>query len=132
MNLEQKFRELLLPVFGLESIDEVKLEFSLVKDLGADSLDFVEIFHLIERDFGVEITANTIMVGNKDIKTDDLFDNGKLTVEGLELLQQTFASKKDQLAKGMTKVDLFSLITVKDLAEIIEINIKKGNDNAPK
>ena len=127
MNIQQKFRELLLPVFGLESIDEVKPESSLVNDLGADSLDFVEIFHLIEKSFGVEITANTIMVGNKDIKTDDLFNNGKLTIEGLELLQQTFTSKKDQLVKGMTKVDLFSLITVKDLADIIEIKNTRGN-----
>ena len=40
---EEKLREILLPVLGLDEIEEVQPEHSLVKDLEADSIDFVEI-----------------------------------------------------------------------------------------
>ena len=124
MSVENKLRKLLLPVFGLNSIDDVQPRHSLITDLGAESLDFVEIFHLIDRTFGVELTANSMMAGGKNIKTDELFDAGKLSAEGLTLLQNTFYTKREQLFIGMTKVQLFSLITVSDLAMIIESKIQ--------
>ena len=125
MNIEQELRELLLPVFGLDSIDEIKLEHSLIKDLGAESLDFVEIFHLIDRKFDVEITAKSLMVGGTNLDIDTLFKNGKLTENGMFVLQENFSAKKDMIFKEMTKVDLVSIITVDDLAVIVKSKIEK-------
>jgi acyl carrier protein len=124
MNIELELREMLLPVFGLDSIDEIKPEHSLIGELGAESLDFVEIFHLIDRKFRVEITADTLMAGGSNLKIETLFDNGRLTENGKNVLQKNFNSKKGLLEKGMTKVQLFSLITVGDLAKIIESKIR--------
>ncbi len=124
MSIEFELREMLLPVFGLDTIDEVKPDQSLIKDLGAESLDFVEIFHLIDRKFKVEITTNSLMAGGTDQKIENLFDNGRLTENGMNILQNNFTSKKGRLEKGMTKVQLFSLITVGDLAKIIESKMR--------
>ncbi|UCE21743.1 MAG: hypothetical protein JSV46_05885 [Candidatus Aminicenantes bacterium] len=124
MEVENKLRELLLPVFGLNSIDEIKPEYSLVNDLDADSLDFVEIMHLIEVKFGVVISQNDILIGGKNIETDNLFEDGILTPEGESLLKENFPERKNSLKSGMTKVDLFSLITVRDFAKIIEEKLK--------
>ena len=132
MSIEQELRKLLLPVFGLDSLDDIKSDQSLINDLGAESLDFVEIFHLIERKFGVEITANSLMVGGADLEVDKLFDSGKLTEKGLNILCESFSSKKDFLVKGMTKIDLYSIVTVSDLADIIVTKIQKKDQNASK
>ena len=126
MDIELKLREILLQVFGLDSIEEVKPHYSLVKDIGADSLDFVEIIHLIDRNFGVEITANSIMLGSRDITTENLFDNGKLTEYGSKILKKYHPEKVDRFFTGMTKIDLFSLITVSDLAGMIDDKRKEG------
>jgi acyl carrier protein len=119
MDIETQLREILLPVFGLDTIDRVKPEYSFIRDLAADSLDFVEILHLVEMNFGVVITQDEVMIGGKNINTDGLFEDGKLTPGGEALLKENFPERKEELKTGMTKVELFSLLTVGDLANII-------------
>ena len=130
MDIENKLRELFLPVFGLDSVDEINPEASLISDLGADSLDFVEILHLIEVHFGVTIKADEIIAGGVNINSDGIFVDGKLTHKGLSLLQENFSQKKDSFRLGMTKIALFSLIAVRDIANIVELRRQQGGRNA--
>lgn len=120
MKTEVKLRELLLPVFGLESIEEVLPAHSLVNDLDADSLDFIEIIHLVEVNFGVVLTQEEIMMGGKNLQGGGLFEDGQLTAGGEALLKKNFPERADLLKVGMTKVEMFSLLTVQDLTNIIE------------
>lgn len=119
MRVEDQLRMTLLPVFGFNSVTQIPEDSALVKDLGADSLDFVEIIYLIERDFGVVLKANELVLGGVSVHEDDLFKEGKLTAEGVSLLKQQFPDSNGRFALGMTKVDLFQSITVRDLANII-------------
>ena len=129
MIVENKLRELLVPVFGVSSIEEIQPENSLVNDLGADSLDFVEIIHLIEVNFKVTVNAGELIAGGNKVNVDELFKDGRLTSEGVKTIQEKFSIKKDFIHEGMTKIDLFSLLTVKDLAEIINNRINEGSKN---
>lgn len=119
---ENKLRELLLPVFGLNSIDEVKPEHSLVNDLGAESIDFVEIAYIIESHFNVNIKTNELMIGSISINPDELFVEGKLTAKGADMINENFGEKR--FSEGQLRRDLFGGITVRDLARII--NLKKS------
>ena len=49
-----KIKEMIGQQFG-KSADEVELELSFIDDLGADSLDLVELVMTIEDEFGIEI-----------------------------------------------------------------------------
>ena len=49
-----KVREIIVDQLGVEE-GEVKLESSFVEDLGADSLDIVELIMALEEEFGLEI-----------------------------------------------------------------------------
>lgn len=118
--IEDKLRQLLLPVFGLDSVDEIPLEASLVNDLGMDSIDFVEVIFLIERNFGVVIKMNDFIVGGVKIKPEDIFDEEKLNTRGAGLLNKHFPEKSGLFKVGMTRIDLFSSFNVKDLANIIQ------------
>lgn len=121
---ETKVREMLLPVFGLSRIEDIQLQHSLVNDLGAESLDFVEIVHLVEKKFGVVIELREIMQLSGDQRMEDLFKDGKLTVSGEAALKERFPFGAGKVRVGMTKIDLFSLLTVGDFARIIDARLK--------
>lgn len=52
--IEKKVREIIVQQLNV-SEDEVKLEASFIEDLGADSLDTVELVMAFEEQFGLEI-----------------------------------------------------------------------------
>lgn len=120
MDIEVKLREILLPVFGLYSIEEIKTEHSLINDLGLDSLDFLEIMHLLEVNFGVVITQDDALIIGGEEESSKYFEDGFLTTEGVSLLKAKFPERESIMKYGMTKVDLFSLTTVGDLVNMIE------------
>jgi len=49
-----KVKEIIVDQLGVEE-DEVTLESSFIEDLGADSLDIVELIMALEEEFGLEI-----------------------------------------------------------------------------
>lgn len=128
MDIELKLREILLPVFGFDSIDQIQPQHSLVMDLKAESIDFVEIIYLVEQNFGVVLDAREIINGAASFKTKEIFKDGKLTAEGTELLKSKITEGASRIRVGMTKVDIFMLLTVHDLAEAIKNKLEKGNE----
>jgi acyl carrier protein len=54
MDIEAKVKEIIVQQLGVDA-DKVSLEASFVDDLGADSLDVVELVMAFEEEFGVEI-----------------------------------------------------------------------------
>ncbi|MBZ4664988.1 MAG: acyl carrier protein [Mahella sp.] len=54
MMLFEKIRDVIVDQLGVEP-DEVKLESSFIDDLGADSLDIVELIMALEEEFDMEI-----------------------------------------------------------------------------
>ena len=119
MNIEEKLRELLIPVFGLTTIDEIQPQYSLVKDLGATSIDFVEISYIVESNFEVTIKTNELMIGGTPVNPDDIFIDGKLTSQGAEMLNNNMNGGK--FIEGQTRRELYESITVADLAHIVEV-----------
>jgi len=120
MSILVKLQELLLPVFGLDSIEEVQPEFALVNDLEADSLDFVEIVYLIEKNFNISLKTDEMILGGVIISSDTLFEDGLLSDEGVEHLKSAFPNRADEFEASTSKVQLFSKLTVGDLAQVIE------------
>jgi acyl carrier protein len=54
MALEDKVRDIIVEQLGVNA-DQVKPEASFIEDLGADSLDTVELVMAFEEEFGAEI-----------------------------------------------------------------------------
>ena len=54
MAVEEKIREIIIEQLGVAA-EEVVPEASFIDDLGADSLDIVELVMAIEEEFGLEI-----------------------------------------------------------------------------
>ena len=55
MAVEERVKSIIVEQLGVDA-EEVTPEASFVEDLGADSLDTVELFMAFEEEFGVEIS----------------------------------------------------------------------------
>ena len=53
-DIEQRVKKIVAEQLGVAE-DEIKLESSFVDDLGADSLDMVELIMAIEEEFEIEV-----------------------------------------------------------------------------
>lgn len=121
---------MLLPVFYLPSIEEIKPEASFVQDLGAESLDFVQIIYLIEREFGVVLKPDEIMSGAATENPEAMFPDGKLTKAAADLLNKKFPGHAEPFAEGMTRRTIYLAITVRDLAVAIGARMEEGGPHA--
>jgi acyl carrier protein len=54
MSVDEKVKEIIAEQLGVKK-EEIKPESSFIDDLGADSLDTVEVVMALEEEFGIEI-----------------------------------------------------------------------------
>lgn len=81
----EKIQETLAGALGVDK-DEVKPEASLTRDLGAESIDFIDIIFRLEKAFDIKIPSGDLFPGN--ILNDERFvQNGLVTQAGLEELK---------------------------------------------
>jgi acyl carrier protein len=100
----------------------VTLQSRLIDDLGADSLDFVDLMFAIEREFGVKLReADMGFLTRLDFSSPTVMQDGFLTAQTIAslvplmpALQQ--APELDRITPGQ----LFSLLTVETLCLMIE------------
>ena len=80
-----KVQETLAAALGVDRT-EVRPEASLTKDLGAESIDFIDIIFRLEKNFDIKIPSGELFPGN--ILNDERFvREGQVTPEGLEELR---------------------------------------------
>jgi len=95
-------------------LGDVKLESRLIDDLGADSLDFVDIIFMIDRELDIRVRESEFnFITRLDFSSPEVMKNGFLTeavVSRLETWLPALAELPDK--SSITPRQLFSLITV--------------------
>ena len=81
-----KVREVLVDALAVDE-DEVTPEATLTGDLGAESIDFLDIVFKLEQVYGFKIAQGELFPENVGQDPDFVVD-GKLTDKGLEALKQ--------------------------------------------
>ena len=80
-----KVQETLSGALGV-SPSEIHLDSSLTRDLGAESIDFIDIIFRLEKSFNIKIPSGELFPGN--ILNDERFvKEGRVTPEGLAELK---------------------------------------------
>src|SRR5436305_5820095 len=67
--------------------EEVKPDATLQGDLGAESIDFLDIVFRLEREFGIKIPRGELFPESIFQGDPDLVQNGKVTARGLDELR---------------------------------------------
>ena len=79
----EEVKEVLVDALGLDD-DEVTESATLMGDLGAESIDFLDIVFRLEKSFGIKIPREELFPADSLLSNPDFVSNGKLTEKGLE------------------------------------------------
>ncbi len=82
-----KVQEVLVDALGVDD-DEVRTDSALMRDLGAESIDFLDIVFRLEKAFGIKIPREELFPAESLMNNSGFISNGKLTETGLNELRQ--------------------------------------------
>jgi acyl carrier protein len=100
------------------SKQEVRPESRLIDDLGADSLDFLDMIFSLEKEFGVRLRDPKLdLLVRADFSQAQITQNGSLSPESLAKLSEWLPELKD--AQNITMRDIYSYITVNTLVRLV-------------
>jgi acyl carrier protein len=118
-----KVRTALVDALGVDE-EEVTPAAKLVGDLGAESIDFLDIVFRLEKGFDIKIPRGELFP--EDILTNAQYvQNGRVTAEGLTQLKQRmpFADLSAFSANPVVQ-DFGNLLTVQDMCRYVESKVK--------
>ena len=118
----RKVRTALVDALGVDD-DEVTQSATLVGDLGAESIDFLDIVFRLEKAFGIEIPRAELFP--EDILTNSEFvKDGKVTADGLAELKKRmpFADLSKFEANPVVQ-EFGNLLSVSDMCRYIETKV---------
>ena len=82
----QEVQEVLVDALGVDD-EEVTTEATLMGDLGAESIDFLDIVFRLEKAFEIKIPREELFPAESLMNNSDYINNGKLTEKGLNELR---------------------------------------------
>src|SRR5271165_46764 len=94
--IRARVTKVLVQSLGVEE-DEITPSATLLGDLGAESIDFLDIVFRLEREFGIKVPRGELFIEPLLREDLDLVRDGRVTREGLEVLraQMPFADLTD-------------------------------------
>jgi acyl carrier protein len=85
--ISQKVQEVLVDALGVDD-DEVTAEATLMGDLGAESIDFLDIVFRLEKAFEIKIPREELFPAENLMNNSEFVQNGKLTEKGIAELKE--------------------------------------------
>ena len=120
----EKVRTVLTDALGVDE-DEVSPEATLIGDLGAESIDFLDIVFRLEKSFDIKISRGELFP--EDVLTNPEFvSNGKVGAPGIaELRKRMPFLNLDKFASNPNVKDFGMLLTVQDMVKFVETKLPK-------
>ena len=116
-----KVRQIVAEALALDP-STVKNESLLMTDLGAESLDYLDIVFKIERTFGIQITRGEIQkAAQGDMSDEEFAPAGVVSDKGLERLRELLPEAKDRIVPGLRPVQILALFSVQTFTRMVEV-----------
>ena len=114
----QKVKECLIQALGVDE-DEIELKTSLTKDLGAESIDYLDIVFRLEKTFKIKIPRGDLFPENL-LTNDEYVKDGKMTLAGIAKLREKmpYADLSD-FERNPVITDFADLFTVEMLVNYV-------------
>src|SRR3954471_1669293 len=99
---------------------EVKPESILMDDLGAESLDFLDIVFRLEREFDIQITRGEMEKASRgDMTADEFAPGGVISDAGLTRLRSLMPEAGDRIKPGLRPSTILTLFSVQTFANMV-------------
>ena len=130
MTLEEIYeqsKECFIEALGLEDEDELDRKASLIADLGAESLDFLDLSFRLERQFDIKIPRGGLEEEIRGTLSEEEFidDSGLLTPAALDRIREVLPeADPSKIAPGLRAKDIVKLFTVETFLRIVQAQIE--------
>ncbi|MES2017982.1 MAG: acyl carrier protein [Pseudomonadota bacterium] len=101
-------------------VSQVSPTVSLIEDLGAESLDFLDIVFKLERAYDIQITRGELERAARGEMSDEEFAPGGVISEaGLARLRELMPEVAAQITPGLHPAQILSLFTVQTFVHLV-------------
>lgn len=115
-----KVRDIVADVLVLEE-DEVEAKSRLIADLGAESIDFLDLVFQLEKEFKIKIPRGQLEKDARGALSDAEFEaNGVVTDTGMQALKAYFSELPEEaFAKNIKVNEIPTLFTVETFCRVV-------------
>ena len=102
--------------------DTIEPDSSLINDLDAESLDFLDVVYQMEQTFGIKMARQQVLEHVDELFGEDTAmdpDTGELTEPAVALLKLRFGEESVQVDDQLEMDDVAALVTVRSLARAV-------------
>jgi acyl carrier protein len=108
-------------------VSEVSLDSVLMADLGAESLDFLDIVFKLEHEFHIQITRGEMERAARGEMSDEEFaPQGVISAAGLLRLRELMPEASGRIQPGLRPAQILSLFSVQTFVNLVVA--KQGSD----
>jgi acyl carrier protein len=123
MNIESvypKVREIIADVLVIDE-EEILKNSRLIADLGAESIDFLDLVFQLEKEFGIKIPRGQLEKNARgDLAEDEFEKGGVLTPKGMQVLRNYLNEVPGEYFKANLKVnEIPMLFTVETFCKLV-------------
>ena len=133
---ETVFKELKKAIVETLDIDEgsIEPESSFTNDLGAESLDFLDINYRLEQSFGLKMARHFVLEHIEEMFGEGtaIDDDGRLTEKAVLLLNLRYDENMPVLEAGIDMDEVPALVTVETFAEGVMDILNSLPEKCPK
>ncbi|MBN9230613.1 MAG: acyl carrier protein [Legionella sp. 40-6] len=115
-----KVREIIADVLVIDE-DEILQNSRLIADLGAESIDFLDLVFQLEKEFKIKIPRGQLEKNARGTLAEEEFEKGGvITPQGLEALRSYLSEvPDDQFKSGMKVNEIPMLFTVETFCKLV-------------
>lgn len=118
----KKVQEVLVDALGVDE-EEVTLEAKLVEDLGAESIDFLDITFRLEKAFGIKINQSELFPESV-LSNPEFVVDGKVTDAGMaKLREQLPHANLDEFDQSRQVADFSTVFSVDTIVKFVQSKI---------
>ena len=122
----EQVREVMVDALGVDE-EDVMLQSTLIGDLGAESIDFLDIVFRLEKAFGIKIPREELFPAESLMNNPEFIANGKFTKKGLaELRAKISHTDLASFEKSPDNNKLGDLFTVAAIVNYVENKLNAG------
>ena len=118
-SVPERVREIVAEALARPASD-VRLESILMADLGAESLDFLDIVFKLEHEFHIQITRGEMERAARGEMSDEEFaPGGVVSEQGLARLRELMPEAAARIHPGLRPVQILSLFSVQTFVNLV-------------
>jgi acyl carrier protein len=117
--IEEAVRVIVAESLG-KKLDDVQIDSVLMDELGAESLDFLDIVFRLERDFSIEITRGEMERASRgDMSPEEFAPSGVISEAGLARLRELMPEAAERIKPGLRPSTILTLFSVRTFANMV-------------